>query len=1111
MESGAQGIGMLLNSIRQAVMRFRNSARICLAAALFLPLIPLATAAQQAPALPSLEHRLLNRIDTSVFGYREPGRMERLTEGETSVALSFLDETHVLLTFDSKKLVQRLPSCPPEHADRIVHAVVLDIASGAKVKEADWYLHDRRQYLWRFGPGKVLLRKLNDLYVVDANLHERLLFHSSKDLVWVNVTPDASQIIIETAADPVPTHEEANVSAIQPPRFVAQFLDSATLLPQRTVPLKEIVNLKGSKWGYDDQVQYGDVWLVRFGPTTMQRRNLTRVRSRTVPSIFYSSDNSLLIGRCASASCQYTVSSYSLAGQLLWRQHWPQYRWFPTITHTEDSSRFSVSALGIAPTTPAGVSGENPDPFQPQISDLDVFQQQVQVFNTATGETVFSIGVQPAMMSGENVALSPDGLAVAVLEGTSLEVFGLPPLTKDQQAEFAQLEASNPSTYALANVSDPDGSPTASTGTTRAPSDPSHDQPTSKAIETAVTDPAPSTMAARSTGVTETSAPSNSGAEGRLATIKVTTKTVLVDVVVTDRKGQPVHGLHQQDFQVAEDGKPQDIRSFQEFYLQPESAPAKAAEPKTPASVFGNTSQPESGAVTLILFDLLNTPLQDQVFARDQLAKFLQSKPSNLQIALCTLSSGRSHLHLVQGFTTDNNTLLAAARGKKISPNMAAWQRSASSTRNDVQEVGELANGSRSNGFQNLLSALQETQAEEQSIDTDQRVGVTLDSLMTLSRYLAGIPGRKNVVWLSGSFPISLPSPYDFGDPKLSNQNYSPAVKAVTNLLAEAQVAVYPVDVKGLRGGGLSAEMDPQTNIPTDAGPQGVGGTDAQSSITAPRASISPEQQREFNEAGERVTLMAVAAATGGKAFYNTNGISKAIATSIEQGSNYYSISYNPTNKDYDGRFRKIKVALAEKGYTLRYRQGYFATNNDHTGDAARRARTEAMRHGSPESRQLLFTASVVPVGPKEKVDGASIGEILLASNKAPKLPPTVEAQHYTIDYSFKTSDLTFVPEENGDHRNTLILMMSSFDREGTTLSANSSMAISELHPPDYAQVVNGAVSLHQEIDVPVAAASLRLGIQDQMSSHIGTIELPLPPPNVQRAPRENLPPIEPD
>lgn len=121
-------------------------------------------------------------IDLSAIGYRVPSRLDRLTEDETAVSLDFVDADHVLLTFNRKKLWQRLPACPPEHDDRLMHAVILELPSGKVLGEKDWYLHDRRRYLWPLGPGKFLLRKLNDLYEVDSSLREKLLLSSPRIL-----------------------------------------------------------------------------------------------------------------------------------------------------------------------------------------------------------------------------------------------------------------------------------------------------------------------------------------------------------------------------------------------------------------------------------------------------------------------------------------------------------------------------------------------------------------------------------------------------------------------------------------------------------------------------------------------------------------------------------------------------------------------------------------------------------------------------------------------------------------------------------------------------------------------------------------------------------------
>jgi hypothetical protein len=124
----------------------------------------------------------------------------------------------------------------------------------------------------------------------------------------------------------------------------------------------------------------------------------------------------------------------------------------------------------------------------------------------------------------------------------------------------------------------------------------------------------------------------------------------------------------------------------------------------------------------------------------------------------------------------------------------------------------------------------------------------------------------------------------------------------------------------------------------------------------------------------------------------------------------------------YDGKFRKIKVRLAEKGYTVYCRQGYYADDANALAkdkDLSRRTRAVAMQHGSPPSRQVLFSVTVAPVGAKKKIDRAKFGDIL-ASSKQPDLPPAVEAQHYSIDYSFDGSELRFIPLANSKYRNAL-------------------------------------------------------------------------------------------
>jgi hypothetical protein len=113
--------------------------------------------------------------------------------------------------------------------------------------------------------------------------------------------------------------------------------------------------------------------------------------------------------------------------------------------------------------------------------------------------------------------------------------------------------------------------------------------------------------------------------------------------------------------------------------------------------------------------------------------------------------------------------------------------------------------------------------------------------------------------------------------------------------------------------------------------------------------------------------MNAVAEGTGGKAFYNSNGIEQAIETAVEQGSTYYTISYTSDNASFDGKFRKLRVSLAQKGYRLAYRSGYFADSPEvpirNPKELDREIGLHAMQHGAPEARQLVFAVRLVPVG----------------------------------------------------------------------------------------------------------------------------------------------------
>ncbi len=1106
-------------------------------ASLFFVAASALVAAGQAPSKPTDDPpaKPAFDIDLSSVGYQGLAGMARLAS-QANISLDFVDDDHVLFTFDPKKLFTRLPDCPPSHDDRLVHAIVFQVSTGKAVNRADWYLHDNRRYLWPLGSGQFLLRRLNSLYIVDSNLKEKLLMTSPKEFLWLTVTPDGKQIIAETAE--AATSKKPKSDAAKAKQSVKiEFLDIASLKVERAIKSEGIVTLEGTSTGFADvgHDMTGRVWLVRFGPTTRQRENIARVRSHCVPDVFYSSSNTLLIGRCSSSGSDYSVSSFTVTGHRLWRQRWNDHRYVPKIKPSDDGSRFAVSTLMHV----AATESEANDADDEQDAMGHGLAQMIQVFDTAGGTPVFSVKLSPVVLTAQNFSLSPDGRRLAALHDSRLQTYDLAPMSADERSKFTAVKADVPGLYMPSSDSNLQVAA-------------NEDEPTFGAAEAGADSPGtdPAATAEKNPPPANTAAPAlvaqpvpvadakDKGVDASLITFKASSRIVVVDVVVTDRKGKPVSGLAQKDFQVAEDGKPQNVAHFEEFSKEGEntaqgtltaaagaaapsaSAPVPDAPPKLPANIYTNNSKErETGSSTMVVLDLLNTPLPDQQRAREQLIDFLKKKPEALQMALCSLGT---NLRMIQGFTHDDNVLIASAKGRKGGVKAPPLQ-SDGAAELSVRLQRDLA---LITGDRGELQKAQNGRDEQKAQDVDMRMHFTLDAFAQLARYLSGVPGRKNLVWLSGSFPLSI-----FPDPEVTDyqpvmRNYGTEIKRVTNLLAEAHVAVYPVSVKGVQTQNMfeasnNGTYDPTPMVAGALGPA-AGASNfglSNTSTNVPMDTRMTQETRAFKEtvASEQGTMDQVAADTGGKAFYNSNGIGDAIETAIDQGSHYYMVSYSPSNKKYDGKFRKIKLSLAQKGYHLAYRQGYYADDPaapvKDTRGPAQDIGVAAMQHGSPQSHQIIFATRVVPIGKPKKMDAAQSGTAAASKKNGSPAGP-VEMQHYGIDFAIDPAHLLFTPTSAGLYHGVLNLMITGFDDDERLVARMVSTATSDLKPANYKDVMTGGFRMHQELDVPVSAVALRLGVEDGLTSHMGTLEIPLPvpvPPDAPRIMARSLPEIEPD
>jgi VWFA-related protein len=526
-------------------------------------------------------------------------------------------------------------------------------------------------------------------------------------------------------------------------------------------------------------------------------------------------------------------------------------------------------------------------------------------------------------------------------------------------------------------------------------------------------------------------------------TFRLTSRLVYVDVVVRDRSGQVVHGLTQQDFKLEEDGKLQKLDFFQAHSLDQASfTPGKKAlVPAEPQLQYTNIAKRDAaaGAINIILFDLLNTPRSDLLYARKQLLEFLKKLPPGQSVALFVLTDT---LHMVQNFTGSSDRLLAAAQA--INPSDMTFIRSKSEAMQDddyiayfAQAIGRDPGGS--------VGKLKAEEGNQDAIRRDNRGYITVAALAELARATSGYPGRKNLLWLSEDFPVSVGA--QITDARFRGTPDLAQARETANLIADSQISVYPISLLGLE----------ESGIPSSSSGMGSGG-------------MGGAEQKQFDVRQElRFATNDLADQTGGEAFVATNDFAGALRRSMLDGSNYYTLAYRPTNEKWNGQFRKIHVELAGKSGTLDYRRGYFADAESHPPSDSVKDLHIALQPETPESTMLALRSQV-------------------------RLP---DAQHpaLAVDSVLDPSNAAFTTTADGKrHAQFLVLLIALNDGEQQVAAPpqNSGVLKLDLTPDQYKIAITSGVPVHQELALKSGKYRLRLGVSDMATHNLGTLDMPV-------------------
>ncbi len=360
---------------------------------------------------------------------------------------------------------------------------------------------------------------------------------------------------------------------------------------------------------------------------------------------------------------------------------------------------------------------------------------------------------------------------------------------------------------------------------------------------------------------------------------------IQVPVVVSDKSGKHLHGLSKEEFSLFENGKQQNISTFEELT----ASNSQLSAPAAPAGQFRNLSldgaQPRN--IVVIALDTVNTPFLDQTNGRRELIKFLANNVDSGQVLALMLITSHG-LRVVQGLTGDPEHLVEAL--KKASGEMPAVSADA-----QTAITGDMS--SQLDSFVQYGDIVETQFLQQNAIET------TMNAFLGIASSLQGVPGRKSLIWATGGFPFSMASPATVPGGYLSVL-YERTMLA----LSQAEISIYPVDIRGLVNTSIFA-----------------GGKQSRAT-TGPNA-IRQLNNRVWLQQSKIDTLNDFADMTGGKAYYNTNDLAGSFKRAAEDGASYYLVGYYLDTHNNKPGWRKLHVKVDKKDIEIHSRSGFFVTN----------------------------------------------------------------------------------------------------------------------------------------------------------------------------------------
>ncbi|WP_353072260.1 hypothetical protein [Tunturiibacter gelidiferens] len=435
---------------RSLISTFRH--RLPLMGVLLFFLSPLLFAAKGPE--PSL------RLPLEPFGF-QPLSEQFLLAGSSMLTIHYVDNQHLLLTFSARHLLKRLPDEPEDDMDRTIDAVLLELPSGHILARTTWRTHDHGQYLWNLGHGHFLLRIRDTLttFAPLANLstsqpfaEHPFLSTDNRRIAAVILSPDADLLTVETVKrTPAPPKQKTPLfgpTPVEPapePAVVQINFYRLHLPPEPGAAVKSnfagVAHSRGTGGvpvtiaGYLATVDQGHRhYAFDFHSYAGKVDELSPFDSTCRPFPLFVSHSEFIVFGCRAGNAIGAVGGFNMRGQEMWEQGLFGDFIAPSLVYAPSSGRFALSRVLLH----SSAISDQP------ISADEISSQTVVVYQTDSGKQILHADCTPVERAGQNFALSPDGLSLALIHANAIEIYHLPPLTPKEENAVKLAQTSAP-------------------------------------------------------------------------------------------------------------------------------------------------------------------------------------------------------------------------------------------------------------------------------------------------------------------------------------------------------------------------------------------------------------------------------------------------------------------------------------------------------------------------------------------------------------------------------------------------------------------------------------------------------------------------------------------